>query len=74
MLQAAEARLGQSKAFASFKQQYDRSKATVTRTDYEVGLPGHCWSQDRPLGLLLASHLIAYNQGKALSNQGRFSA
>eukprot|EP00891_Asterochloris_glomerata_P000941 jgi/Astpho2/941/Aster-00778 len=33
---AAEARLGQYKAFAGFKQQYDRSKATVTRTDYEV--------------------------------------
>ena len=67
MLQAAEARLGQSKAFASFKQQYDRSKATVTRTDYEVGLPGHCWSQERLLALPLAAHLIAEHQGTSLA-------
>ncbi len=70
MLQAAEARLGQYKAFAGFKQQYDRSKATVTRTDYEVGLPGHCWGQDRLLALSLASHLIAEHQGTGLAKVG----
>ena len=70
MLQAAEARLGQSKAFASFKQQYDRSKATVTRTDYEVGLPGHCCSQERLLALPSALHLFAEHQGTGFVKSG----